>query len=108
MLPLSAVLLLAVAFVDAARDSGITFVHDQGLSGQKMMVETMGSGGGFIDYDNDGDLDLYLVNGAPLPGYKGTGTPRNALYRNDRGRFVDVTEGSGTGLPGYGMGVCAG
>lgn len=73
-----------------------------------MMVETMGSGGGFIDYDNDGDLDLYLVNGAPLPGYRGSASLRNALYRNDGGRFTDVTSASRTGDTGYGMGVCAG
>jgi len=100
---------LPVTFHDAARDAGITFVHDMGLSGQRMMVETMGSGAGFIDYDNDGDLDVYLINGAPLPGYKGPAPLTNALYRNDGGvRFTDVTAESGTGDTGYGMGMCAG
>src|SRR5262249_19733344 len=80
-----------VTFRDITKDAGLHFSHNPGLSGQKMMVETMGSGGGFLDYDNDGDLDLYLVNGAPLPGYAGPRPFTNALYRNDGGgRFTDV------------------
>ncbi len=98
-----------VPFTDITRSAGITFEHDMGRSGRKMMVETMGSGGGFLDYDNDGDLDIYLVNGAPLPGYLGTRALRDALYRNEgSGRFTDVTTASRTGDPGYGMGICAG
>ncbi len=98
-----------ITFRDATRDAGITFVHEMGKSGEKMMVETMGAGGGFLDFENDGDLDLYLVNGAPLPGHDGTGPFSDALYRNDGGlRFTDVTAASGTGDTGYGMGVCAG
>ena len=113
MLVLSAGLavLLAAApiYRDVARESGLAFVHDMGLSGEKMMVETMGSGGGFIDYDNDGDLDIFLVNGAPLPGYRGTGKPTDALFRNDgQGRYTDVTSGSGLEDRAYGMGMCAG
>ncbi|MFQ5700374.1 MAG: CRTAC1 family protein, partial [Acidobacteriota bacterium] len=55
------------------------------------------------------DLDLYLVNGAPLPGYKKTRPLTNAMYRNDgTGHFTDVTVSSGTGDTGYGMGICAG
>jgi len=108
-LPLVLLATLGLTFHDAAREAGITFVHDMGLSGQRMMVETMGAGAGFIDYDNDGDLDVYLINGAPLPGYKGPATLSNALYRNDGGvRFTDVTAASGTGDTGYGMGLCAG
>ena len=102
-------------FRDIATSAGITFVHDMGRSGQKMMVETMGSGGGFIDYDNDGDLDVYLINGAPLPGYTGRATPSDAMYRNDgkdlkdgRVSFTDVTSESRTGDTSYGMGFCAG
>jgi len=112
MIPIAAALLLAAAFPafrDIAPGAGISFTHDMGRTGQWMMVETMGSGGGFIDYDNDGDLDIYLINGAPLPGSKSQGPLRNALYRNDgAGRFTDVTAASGTGDPGYGMGMCAG
>jgi hypothetical protein len=74
------------------------------------MVETMGSGGGFLDYDGDADLDLYLVNGAPLPGSAPPAAPlRNALYRNDgSGRFEDVTEKAGVEGRGFGMGMTAG
>ncbi len=96
-----------VTFLDIAEPAGITFVHDMGKSGQRMMVETMGSGGGFIDYDADGDLDLYLVNGAPLPGNTSSKSPTDAMYRNEgRGRFVEVTAATGTGDKGYGMGLC--
>src|SRR5262245_34470104 len=100
---------ISVTFRDVAASAGITFVHDVGKSGQKMMVETMGSGGGFIDYDNDGDLDIFLVNGAPLPGYTGRGIPSDAMYRNDgNGGYTDVTADTRTGDSSYGMGFCAG
>jgi hypothetical protein len=74
------------------------------------MVETMGSGGGFFDFDGDGSLDIYLVNGAPLPGSVETAEPpRNALYRNDgEGRYRDVTDEAGVAGRGYGMGMTAG
>ncbi|MCH8956636.1 CRTAC1 family protein [candidate division KSB1 bacterium] len=67
----------------------------------------MGSGCAFFDYDNDGDLDIYLVNGAPLPGYSAKETPTNMLYQNQGdGRFTDVTKQAGVGDTGYGIG-CA-
>ena len=98
-----------IVFKDVATESGITFVHDMGRSGVKYMVETMGSGGGFVDYDGDGDPDIYLLDGAPMPGYKGDHVFSAALYRNDGGRFTDVTDLTGTGnLHHYGMGMCAG
>ncbi len=112
LLPAGLSLLLAISPVlyhDVGRDAGLAFVHDMGLSGDKMMVETMGSGGGFIDFDDDGDLDIFLVNGAPLPGYRGTAKPSDALFRNDgKGSFTDVTAGSGLEDSAYGMGMCAG
>ena len=58
-------------FVDVTKEAGITFRHHHGGGGEKHMVETMSGGGGFFDYDDDGDLDIYLLNGAPLPGYDG-------------------------------------
>ncbi|MBI3451126.1 MAG: CRTAC1 family protein [Acidobacteria bacterium] len=99
----------AITFKDIARESGITFVHTMAKSGVKYMIETMGAGGGFIDYDRDGDLDIVLVNGAPVPGYQGPKDLSSALYRNDgEGHFTDVTATSGAVNRGYGMGVCAG
>lgn len=75
-------------FADVTTEAGITFVHDQRPTPGKHMVETLGSGVAWIDYDNDGYPDLYFINGAP-------GTP-NALYHNNRdGTFTDVTERSG-------------
>lgn len=73
------------------------------------MVETMGSGGGFLDFDNDGWLDVYLVQGAPLPGYETDEPMVSKLFRNrGDGSFDDVTAGSGLGDVGYGMGACFG
>jgi hypothetical protein len=62
-----------------------------------------------LDYDGDGDVDLYFINGRPLPGAKMDTPARNALYRNDGGwKFTDVTEQAGVGDAGYGLGVCTG
>jgi hypothetical protein len=103
-----------VEFVEVTRQTGVTFAHEHGGSGKRYIVETMGSGLCFLDYDGDGDPDLYLLQGRPLPGFQGTGTYRNTLYRNegpaDDGtvRFVDVTEASGTGDTAWGMGCTAG
>ena len=54
----------SVTFVDRTDDAGIAFLHVNAATDEKYMVETMGSGGGFLDYDGDGDLDIYLLNGA--------------------------------------------
>jgi len=93
-----------------ARERGLDFVHDQGGGGRRYAVEVMGSGGGFLDYDGDGDLDILLLNGAPLPGTPPRQpAPRNRLFRNDgSGRFEDATEASGLGHPGYAMGLAVG
>ncbi len=94
-----------VQFVDVAEASGIIFKHVNGESGRLYYLETMGSGAAFFDYDNDGDLDLYIVNSAPLPGFVTDTPPTNALYRNDRDKgFTDVTAEAGVGHLGYGMG----
>lgn len=97
-----------VTFTDIAASSGLDFVHDMGKTEAKYMVETMGSGGGLLDYDLDGDLDVFLINGAAMPGYRGDADHRSALYRNDGGRFTNVTEQAGTPNGAYGMGMCAG
>ena len=114
-------------FVDATREAGIDFVHFNGMSGERYLCEMMGPGGALFDYDNDGDLDLYLVQGRMLgPGKTlsdaifpppDSGPLIDRLYRNDlrknrsgerRLHFTDVTEQSGIQSPGYGMGVAAG
>lgn len=97
-----------IQFIDVAKAAGVDFHHTHGGSGELFYVETMGSGGGFLDYDGDGNLDIYLVNGAPLPGYRTAEAPTNRLYRNEgRGRFADVTAVAGVGDTHYGMGCAA-
>jgi enediyne biosynthesis protein E4 len=94
---------------DVTRETGITFVHTDGSSGRRYIVETVCCGLALLDYDGDGDVDIYFLNGAPLPGTEVTEPPRNALYRNDGGwKFTDVTAAAGVGDTGYGLGVCTG
>ena len=113
----------SVWFRDATEESGIDFVHFNGTTGEYFLPEIAGAGGALFDYDNDGDLDLYLVQGAKLtsgqnpPGlaWHGHEPPRDRLYRNDlkrtssgvTPRFTDVTGAAGIKAFGYGMGVAA-
>ena len=96
-----------VTFTDVTAASGITFVHNNGRAGQKYLPETMGAGGAFVDLDNDGRLDLVLINGRDWkPGGRRT---LPALYKNNgNGTFTDVVSGSGFDVSLYGMGVAAG
>ncbi len=100
----------AVKFVDVAQSAGIRFRHDNAASSEKYLIETMGSGCGWIDYDQDGLLDLYLVNGAATRLYTPAHALRGALYRNNGdGTFTDVTDKAGVGAEGlFGMGVAVG
>lgn len=100
----------SVKFVDIAQSAGIDFRHDNAASSEKYLIETMGSGCGWIDYDQDGLLDLYLVNGAATRLYKPAHPLRSALYRNNGdGTFTDVTVKAGVGAEGlFGMGVAVG
>ncbi|MGH9730856.1 MAG: CRTAC1 family protein [Candidatus Acidiferrales bacterium] len=100
----------SVKFVDIAQSAGIDFRHDNAASSEKYLIETMGSGCGWIDYDQDGLLDLYLANGAATRLYKPAHPLRSALYRNNGdGTFTDVTVKVGVGAEGlFGMGVAVG
>jgi hypothetical protein len=99
-----------VRFVDVTAPAGITFRHDNAASPEKYLLETMGGGCGWIDYNQDGLLDLYLVNSAPTRAYTPTKPLRSALYRNNGdGTFTDVTAKAGVGAEGlFGMGVAVG
>ncbi len=100
---------------DITAASGITFVHGFGDSEMTNIVEATGPGVTLLDYDGDGDLDIYFVNGAWLKGINhpmgrsNRGRLKNALYRNDgKNRFTDVTGTAGVGHGGYGMASLAG
>ena len=99
-------------FVDATEEAGIHFKHSNGKTEHKHIIETMGSGVVFFDYDTDGDADLYFVNSGNIPQEKQDTEQAqlgNVLYRNEGdGRFTDVTETTGTGDTGYGMAAAAG
>ncbi|MDE2726751.1 MAG: CRTAC1 family protein [Gemmatimonadota bacterium] len=94
-------------FTDIAPSAEITFRHTNGKSGRYYFLETVASGGGFIDYDGDGDLDVYLLNGAAIPGFVPDQPLSSILYRNDGdGSFTDVTVQAGVdNAGGYGMGL---
>ena len=114
-------------FREVAGRIGLEFRHYNGMTGKFYLPEITGSGGAFFDFDNDGDLDVYLVQGNTLepntkPGetlfpWRGTEAPRGKLFRNDlvnkQGErhalsFTDVTEQSGIVAAGYGMGAAVG
>ncbi len=102
----------SVTFEEApTRNSGITWIHDNGRSEARHLPETCGGGGLFFDYDNDGWMDIYLVNSGPSDFYAPATPLRNALYRNNHdGTFTDVTAKAGVacGKTGhFGMGAAA-
>jgi hypothetical protein len=89
--------------------SRINWTHTNGRSPEWYLPETVGAGCGFLDYDNDGWMDIYLVNSGPCDFYTPPQPLRNALYRNNRdGTFTDVTEKAGVLGNAYGMGVAVG
>ncbi len=114
---------------DVTGDSGLGFQHCDGSSGKHYLVESVAAGLASFDYDSDGRIDVYFLNGAPLPinaspqsashqsashqsassGVDNPAQPVNQLFRN-RGKFqfVDVTGASGLGDAGFGLGVCVG
>ncbi len=97
-------------FTDITEQVNLSFVHEAAVDSTYYMPESIGSGGGFLDYDDDGDLDIYLLNGAwRSPSGSGVSQPKNRLFRQDAdGSFTDVTESSGLGDVGYGMGLAVG
>jgi hypothetical protein len=95
-------------FTDVADEVGLRFVHDAGPVGTYFVPQLMGSGAALFDFDNDGLLDVYLVQNAGPPA-AGRGHATNRLFRQGKdGRFTDVSEGSGLDVSGYGMGVAVG
>ena len=98
-------------FTDITSQAGVTFVHNNGAFGDKLLPETMGGGVAFFDFDNDGNQDLLFINSTYWPEHIPAGkqpTPM-ALYRNDgHGHFTDVTANSGLDVSFYGMGVAIG
>jgi len=89
--------------------SGINWTHVAGSSAEKYLPESTGAGCAFLDYDNDGWMDIYLVNSGPCDFFTPARPLRNALYRNNRdGTFTDVTDKARVPGGGYGMGVAVG
>lgn len=96
-------------FRDISSETGITFQHTDGSSGQHYIVEAMSAGVGTLDYDGDGWIDIYFPNGAPLPGYVSDTPPRHAFYRNlGSWRFKEVTDEAGLHCEAYGLGIVVG
>ena len=99
----------SIQFQDITKQTGISFIHTDGSSGKRYIVETVSAGLALFDYDGDGDIDIYFLNGAPLHGTSIKVPPKNALYSNDSGwKFTNVTEMAGVGDRGYGLGVAVG
>ncbi|MBW8002165.1 MAG: CRTAC1 family protein [Planctomycetes bacterium] len=96
----------SISFTDVTKKTGITFKHSDGNSEKFHIMETVTAGLALFDYDNDGDTDIYFLNGAGLKGMKYETPPQNELYRNDGNfKFTNVTAESGLGDTGFGLGV---
>ena len=105
-----------VKFADVTKKAGINFSHFDGRIGEKYLIETLGSGALFLDYDNDSYLDLYIINATNIPpnspplenSSHNNHLPINSLYRNNGdGTFTDKTVEAEIGDPGYGVGCAA-
>jgi hypothetical protein len=98
------------SFVNVAKESGLNVkTIFGGEHKNKYLLETTGCGVAFYDYDNDGWLDIFLVNGTRLEGYPAGQEPINHLFKNNRdGTFTDVTLNAGLAYSGWGQGVCIG
>jgi hypothetical protein len=101
---------IPIHYTDIRKAAGITFVQDSTQTEEKYYLETMGTGVGWLDYDQDGLMDLFFVQSGATDAYKPSHPLRSALYRNNGdGTFTDVTEKAGVGGEGhYGQGVAIG
>ncbi len=97
-----------VTFQDVTAKAGIHFVHNNGAFGKKFLPETVGPGVAFIDYDNDGWPDIFLVNGTDWPGHGQKHTTPKLYHNNHDGTFTDVTHKAGLDVEMYGIGVAVG
>lgn len=110
----------AAPFRDAADETGLAFRHENGMTGERYILEIMGPGSALLDYDHDGDLDVFLVQGRSLrrsTDDSAPDSPTHRLFRNDTTRdaagrptlrFTDVSEEAGVAFADYGMGAVAG
>jgi len=98
----------SVQFRDVTQQAGIRFVHNNGAFGKKFLPETMGPGVAFIDYDNDGWPDIFLVNGMDWPGHVQKHSTPKLYHNNHDGTFSDVTHKAGLDVELFGMGVAVG
>jgi hypothetical protein len=97
-----------IQFRDVTQQAGIKFVHNNGAFGQKYLPETLGPGVAFIDYDNDGWPDIFLVNGMDWPGHVRKHSTPKLYHNNHDGTFTDVTHRAGLDVGMFGMGVAVG
>jgi len=98
----------AITFRDITQQSGLRFFHNNAAFGKKYLPETMGPGVAFIDYDNDGYPDIFLVNGTNWPGQPSKHSTPKLYHNNHDGTFTDVTQKAGLDIEFFGMGVAVG
>ena len=97
----------SIQFRDVTQQAGIRFVHNNGAFGKKFLPETMGPGVAFIDYDNDGWPDIFLVNGMDWPGHVQKHSTPKLYHNNHDGTFTDVTHKAGLDVEMFGLGVAS-
>ena len=97
-----------ITFRDVTQRAGMRFVHNNGAFGKKYLPETMGPGVAFIDYDNDGWPDIFLVNGTDWPGRPPKHSTPKLYHNNHDGTFTDITHKAGLDIEIFGMGVAVG